>query len=356
MISHRILLPLLLSFAVANAFAQDPKWADHQLVRYIVTGHFNPSVVLNLDNNGDILLAMRDGITLEELQNSGPTFNDSQIFLLAVSDLLAKVDGKYHPRLRFLSKEQTGVLRQASKKAAAAILADTRASWQKLAQAIKQSGRQAQAYAIMHAYVLDGLSWLLFEQDKLVPPRRLGKKHAWAGEMWALTPKRAGAGGGTRYRSGDYALSAYWDPDTYERIGKITAQGKSLRAMFEAIKAKGAVADAQLLQLGMSWGLLNKDGKLAVAVIEQKTGDPVYDAAVEATEALAKSVIARLDLDALKKGLASETNESALVIAYHEVMWDLADALVSEGLFKRPQVADKDAMLAPVLFVLHDSE
>lgn len=356
MILRRLCLLLVLVSVMPQSLAREAKWADHQLVQYVAVGHLNPTSVLNMDNNGDILVAMRKGVTLEEIREAGLSFNNSQIFLLGIADLIAKVDGKYVPRIAFLEPAQTAAVREHSKIAAKKILAQTRDSWRKLAETIEQSGHQDHAYAIMYAYVLDGLSWLVFERGGQLPKRRTGKNKAWAGHIWALTPKREGAGGGTRIRGGNYALSAYLSEKTRPKMLEIFANAKRLRAMFDALREKGAVGDAELLKLGISWGMLNKEGKPAVAVLEQTAGNAVYDAAVATAEVLAKSVLEHLDLEALQKVLGTKTTKSALVMAYHEVMWDLADELENAGLFKHPAPLNESGRLTPYLFLLHDTD
>ncbi len=106
----RIELLLLLTFIlVKTGFTQldfKENIEDYNNVCFCDVGLVHPYTILKMDNNKEIVLALKKGKTLSELKNMGIQFNASQIKLLTLSGLVTKKDSTYTTAIPIFTKSE----------------------------------------------------------------------------------------------------------------------------------------------------------------------------------------------------------------------------------------------------------
>jgi hypothetical protein len=60
------------------------------------------------------------------------------------------------------------------------------------------------------------------------------------------------------------------------------------------------------------------------------------DEALAVAAAVAESTVHHIDVPQIKKIYGFRSDEEALIVSYHEMMWELMDALERQGLLQRP--------------------
>jgi hypothetical protein len=164
---------------------------DYRVVQYISSAGYHPISIMLLDNNGDLLMACRQGNTREQLQEMNIHVKDSQIRLLEVYDLLSVEDGVLKTAFPILDPEQIGRIRAITKKAAPGLAEKLTADVTALVNLLGKSGYGKNAYSILFAYIVDGMIWSDFRDKELSTPTRIDAEHPfWAGEVWAFYPRR----------------------------------------------------------------------------------------------------------------------------------------------------------------------
>jgi hypothetical protein len=100
--------------------------------------------------------------------------------------------------------------------------------------------------------------------------------------------------------------------------------------------SKGSLKDPALIKMMQPYGLTNTNGQLTIPVIHEKSGDPVYTAALAISHEIAKEMIAIVHTPKFTHLLKKSDPAKAIVIGYHEYMWELLSYLESEGIISKP--------------------
>ena len=151
-------------------------FAQYEVNCYCTTAAQSPESIVRLDNNGDILLALVQGQTREQLRQQGFSFNESQIRLLEDWRLVSEKNDILRSTIPILTPDQTRQLRESMRERARVIGGETREDIGAITRELDSSGREGNAYAILFSYVLDGLVWKGFEEKGLLQQRNSAQK------------------------------------------------------------------------------------------------------------------------------------------------------------------------------------
>lgn len=337
----------ILSFTVLfsfRTFAQQPdivnenrEFSDYRVIQYISGTGPGPKNIMDLDNNGDILLACISGKTNEQLRAEGIEFAESQIQLLKSYRLLRKDGGILQTTFPIIDEDKTQRLRKYTKAIAFKLTESLRLDVAKLTGLLKSIHRENNTYSILFSYVIDGLIWTRFSEKGLTKEREITTETPfWDGEVWAIYPPRDFSSGTNSISDQGISLNVNWSEQTIPKMKPFVSDWKNLLKMFEDYVEKGKVEDQNAIEVFAPFNLFDSSGCFTIPIIEEKEGNPLYDISSSISEILSGRVTELVDLGELQESFGFRDEEQTLIIVYHELMWDLIDNLEETGLIKKP--------------------
>lgn len=94
-----------------------------------------------------------------------------------------------------------------------------------------------------------------------------------------------------------------------------------------------------------------------VPVIHERSDNPFYESSLKLSNKLANEVLKQLSLSNLTGKYGLINKEQALIIVYHELMWDILEAVEKLGLFTKPAIIAKpdqgsDSNITDLVFIV----
>ncbi len=344
----------------AGATAQETpeKLSDFEVHQYVASAGFSPASLMELDSNDEILLACREPRTREELMTANIEFIESQIVLLRSMRMLKLEGDRLETLVPRLDGEDAARVRSAAAAAVPDLLAGMREEVEQIRDELAAEGFGDHAYAVIFSYILDGMVWDFFEEYKEVLPRKISvSRPHWAGVLWGIHPPRAFSTTTRSVSGSDLFFKIGRSSPEAAALTEVAEDWRDLREALRKIAAGELAADQELHAKLRGWKLVDEAGEPAVPVIVEKPGRTIFEIAQRLTERLVADVLEKIDLEGLGEELGMARREQTLVVTYHEVMWDLMEAMEREGILERPLVfADPDgaesADVAAAVFVV----
>ncbi len=323
-----LLLPLLAAALLAipaPSEAQTPvrPYDQWEATQFIAVSGRQPEDFVRTDNNWEILYHLRTPHTLSALREEGVECTDSQVLLLEAGGLIRRTDGKWASTIPILDQEQTRALREQSKGISASMYEKTKADFTALTQAVREMGFADNTLSLVFSYLLDGRMW-----TKLVLFDEIDSHAGWSGCYWILYEPREGIKFGTNGFGNMDLILTYID-------SAVSPSAGDMDRLAEEIAACGKPTDPRLISQLKPYGLVDDDGILLFPVIRNG-----QDAFHRITKRLVESITTELKNHTAsvseRYGIADE--KVAMVVLYHEVMWDLMDNLLQERILSLPAI------------------
>lgn len=339
-------LPLLAAFALtcSPAAAQEgfiplEKWDNTTFCSYT---DLHPMQAVRADNNWQVLRALRGGGTSRELFERGIPCTRSQLLLLETLHLLVRTDeGTLQTAVPMLDSLATSRLRHAAAATAAAMYGGLEPELRAFADELAREGFGENTFSILFSYVLDGTIWDEFERREIV---RYDEDAAagWSGCLWFSYPRSEAFRPGTNSLSWDgrHALHVNWadgDPAFARRIYRDDVQRFFRQTLANETPDDAAVRAAR--ELGLLEGT-----RMTVPVI--RNSGPLARRTSRLTGALCEEFLRRTDVQRVRELTGCEPTD-ALLIYYHEVMWQLSERLLAGGIVRLPRLFADPAHAAP---------
>ena len=321
-----LFLVLALSSVCSVAKAQIPvrPYGQWEATQFVAVSVHQPEDYVTLDNNWEILYNLRTPHTLGELRGMGVKCSDSQLLLLKVGGLISKAKGKWQTTIPILDQEQTRSLRSFSEEVAGSMYAKTKSDFISLTQTIHdEMGFKDNALSLIFSYLLDGRMW-----TKLVLFDDIDSHFGWSGCYWVLYEPRTDLACGTNSYGEQDLILTYVNSD-------IVPNDSIMERYAEEIAEFGKITDTQLVSRLKPYGLVDDKGDVLIPIIkrQQDRFHQITDKLVDAISAELKSNCNSL---ATRYGIKDE--KVAMVILYHEVMWNLVDKLIQDQIIAIPSI------------------
>jgi hypothetical protein len=322
----------------AESSADSLDFSQYEFSQFVVSAGLLPQNVINLDNNGAIVLLCRNGRTREEIQAYDSCLAESQLVLMEQIRVLDHDGDTYKTAFPILDRKETVRLRATTAKAAIKMADELKDEIRQFSDILSKSGRQKNAFTILFSYVMDDLVWDIWEKKGVLPVREItAEKPFWAGVVWAIRPPRDFSCGTNTISDQGVALKVNWSQPAMPKMMPFVSDWKNLVAMLDDYIQYGKVVTESAKEVFAPFDLFDKDGEFTIPLITEKQGDPLYDQCRRMAETIANRVPSILDLPAIVKDFSFRDKNQALVIAYHELMWDMLDVLSNSGLASRPK-------------------
>jgi len=336
---------------------------DYRIVQFISSPGRYPINVMRLDNNGDVLLACREGKTKKQLEEMNIPVNDSQIHLLEVYDLLSVEDDVLKTSIPVLDREQIGAIRSNTKTAAVKLADAVKDDVTRIVNLLVASGRQNNAYSILFAYIVDGMIWSDFRNMDLSVPREINAEHPfWAGAVWAFYPPREYSCGTNTWTKGRFLFVMNWTGSANDRLGVFYRAMRELDDdAFIHFMKEGYTRDAPVIEAFAPFGIFDESGKLLIPTIVQNENNELHRMSRGISKKIAENTQRLLDLKKLQVDYGFRDIRETVVVVYHELMWDLMDEFVARDIIEKPVLfADPEnaalTSIADIMFVVHREE
>ena len=95
----------------AQIVADTLGFGDFEIIQFATVASWSPESAMELDNNGELVLACRQGLTRDQLGERGIEFAESQIWLLTMLRVLDEEDGELRTAIPLLDPVDTAKLR-----------------------------------------------------------------------------------------------------------------------------------------------------------------------------------------------------------------------------------------------------
>jgi len=309
----------------------------YQIVQYASVSRYGPQNIMRFDNNGDILLACREGLHEDDLKGRGVSFSQSQLALLETYRLVARSSDTLRTLIPLLDSVQTSELRQRSAQIAEMVCESTEGPVRALKEHLEQIKRERNAYSIIFSYVVDGLVWRRLEELGVVRKREIGgETPLWAGEVWGLYRPRDFNCGTNRISDQGISMNVNWSQATIPKMMPFVADFKNLIQMFNDYIAFGRVKDPAAKEVFAPFDLFDRNGLLTIPVIREYQSDSLYNRCIVLSEQIVQLVLKSLDTQSMRKRFDFKDESQTAVVVYHEIMWDLMDAYEMKGCLKKP--------------------
>jgi len=328
-----VLMFVLLLFAFSDALLSQ----TYDYSCYCAATGPTPDNIVQLDNNEQLLLALTRPQTLAQLKEGGLAFSQSQIRLLLDWQLLEKKEGVYRTTFPILDAQKTMALRQRMHQLAATASGQFADSIAALKGILAKLGREKSAYTIFFSYVLDNLVWEQWESKKILKEHENTVEHPfWSGTFWANTPKREFFCGTNSIADKGYSLKVNWAPQAIPLMKPFVSDMKNQIKMFDEFVSQGKVTDPSAIAAFKPFCIFDAAGCPTVITIIESPDDPLYKCCLEFAKIISAKVLDDIKTGNFKDLAGCTDEESALVIAYHEWMWEFLDECEKKGLLEKP--------------------
>jgi len=307
-------------------------WDNWEDICYCTMNNsYHPSSIVSADNNLQLLLSLKNGLTRKQLDSLKIPYIRSQLLLLESYHLMSKTDGIYKTTIPILDSEQTTQLRKQSLFTANEIYPEIEKECRDFVEYLANQNRLNNAYSILFSYVLDGLIWKQFEKEGIV--EEWDTTGIWSGNYWFLTPKRIFDCGGTNSMTKEnFAFKWNW---SYSEKVTDGLWDKNIETLFPLAQGN-SIPDKEIINEFADYGFFDKDSRLTIPVINEKENNELHLLSLKIIDRLLLTFKAKTDFEQLKTLYKFSNISETVVVFYHEVLFDLMDLLIEKQIIELP--------------------
>lgn len=305
----------------------------------------HPITLIKQDNNWELVAAFRGGKTLKEIENLCIKYTEKQVENLKKFNFIEQKGDKYYSLVPILGEEEMKKLRSQTKTIAKDMVNEIENDFDILSDIFKKKGFENNTFTYFFSYVLDDIVWDIFEKNNQLPERELGEiKANWAGLLWYSRPARSFSCGTNKYSNNNISLMINW---SYNQKKKFNAYEEVYSFLSDYLK-NGKCSNKKLITKFFENGIVNKKGNLKVPVIETQKKDELHNISHILAQKIANFSMNKVDYSQMQKDFFINKKQDAIIIIYHEIMYDILDILEQKNKLKKPKLFDnsKEANLS----------
>ena len=297
----------------------------------------SPSNVIKLDNNWELLLSLIRPKTIGTLDSINIKHTGSQLKLLEEWSLIKKGEIDYRTSIVILDSVKTNSLRSLTKKLSLQLTNVIKPKIVELSSQLKKINREENVYSILFSYVIDGMVWDYLEEEQLVNPRKISLESPfWDGEFWSLYPKRDFYCGTNSISDKGYSIKVNWSeeaiPNMIPFVTRFDLQEKMLSNLIE----KGRLIDKEAFSEFGKFNFFDEKGLFTAPVIVENEQNPIYAISQEISENIVRFIKTQINVEIAMKKYGLRNTSQAIIVLYHEMIWDIMDSLVKMEIIEKP--------------------
>jgi hypothetical protein len=319
-----ILWLLSIGFWLIPAWGQAPPsdLRDWELICFCSGRDKGPDEIVREDTNGQILFAARRGTTRQRLKDNHIEFSESQIDLLVSWRLLAEQGGQLKTQMPILGPDEMTRLRAVLHVQAVELGGSLLPDIKTFVSLLNQRGYRDEAYTIVFSYLLDNLVWDDFDQRHVLPSMEItADRPFWSGALWAVYPRRGAPGTNTRPYGG-WTLSVMWTQPVQPLLAPLY-RSSLVEPFLADLEKLGSVSDPGIRSQMLALGIVAADGKPTVPIIREVNSDAVFASSRAIAHKVSEGMLRAAQSPDLFALAGTGDRGVALIVAYHEFMWEL---------------------------------
>lgn len=350
----RIILIIILNVFIFSLLAQNYDKDDFRKICFCTYGVAHPYSILNLDNNWDLLFALENGKSLKELDSLSIDYTQSQIKMLELWNLIEKTDRKYYTTIPVIYSNETKRIREQTKAYAQEIVTLIKDDYKDLTAVLNKKKLSKNSFSIFFAFVLDDLVWQHLREDSLITRNKITKENPfWDGTMWLIQPEREFSCGTNSIGYENYYLSLNWNGNLNIEFPDY----KILKLMLKDYKELGKINNPDVIKALKQYQFFDEKGELLLPVIEGDSTNKIYMQSEKISKKVANYLKEKIDFGIVTYYYPTITKQQAMLIIYHEIMWDILDIIEKNGQLNKPKAFRdlqnaKDEDLKDLIFIL----
>lgn len=303
------------------------------------TTKFTPNSILEMDNNWEIVQALIQPKTTSQLDTMGIKYSSSQLELLEDWSIISKSGDNYQTALLIFDSTRTSELRKYSVLLSKNLVPEISDDIKRVKNVLKKMNREKNIFSILFSYILDGMVWDYLEADSISPNSEItSKRPFWAGEFWILYPKRSFSCGTNSISDKGYSIKVNWSENAIPRMKPFVTRWDILENILNDLIRAGRVENKDAIDVFGPYNFFNEKGEFSVPVIYETDNNELYLLSKSISDKVNKFLISEPDLKYLEDSFGFKSNAQALIILYHEMLWDILSLLESEKLINRPLI------------------
>jgi len=339
----RHLLPILILILAASLFQpllpQDsqksktasPSFNEYQFVaRGKMSGQrgARPNQIVQMDNNGEILLSCIKPQTTDQLKAMGITFSLSQLELLFDWNLLVfnRKDNTYKTTIHIYGPEKASAIRSHVYSAVLQLASTLNTDLLSLKSFLEKTHQEKSLFSILYAYILHDYSMRQFGPEIYQKPQLSAEFPFWNGFAWAIYPIK-------KFSIGVTVLPA--NNNKVFLVSSPVVPGPELKQLLSFVKDASVdekVDDPELRKIFSNYGVCNDLGELTVPVFEgewltslENMAKQVYDHSIKLVESMEMKTI-----------LGMKAQAQAAMFIHYEIRFAFLNHILEKGLIASP--------------------
>jgi len=162
----------------------------------------------------------------------------------------------------------------------------------------------------------------------------------WSGALWAVYPRREAPGTNSRSYGG-WSLWVMWTQPVQPLLAPLY-RSSLVEPFLSDIEKSGTVSDPDVRSQMLALGILAADGKPRVPIIREVDSDAVFSSSRAIAHKISEGMLRATQAPGLLALTGARDRGVALIIAYHEFMWELLAYLEkTEVVFPPPILSAK---------------
>ncbi|MCK4661440.1 MAG: hypothetical protein KAT68_01135 [Bacteroidales bacterium] len=328
----RKILTVILLIIFNNVFSQN-KMNDYEKYYYCMVGYLHPQRVIESHNNWDLLNTLADGKTLSELDELGVTYSKKQLDILQLLNFVKKQDEKYYSTVCILNEEKTKKMRSETFKMATEIVNQISKDYSIFQGILLKQGFENNTYTVFFSYIMDNLVWDELEKQNYKTMRELTPEQPfWSGNVWFVNPKRNFSCGTNSITENGSRANLNWSRNS----GVSFNNYNSLSLMIDDYKKHQRITDEKNKEFLMTYGLCREDGSITFPIIRNDSLDEINSISKNIAQTIINYLIKEIDFSSIMSQYGIQTKTEAIVILFHEIMWDILDIMEENKQIKKP--------------------
>ena len=328
----KILLLLSLVLLLGDIYGQNAN--DFELICYC-SGYETPHSVVSYDNNLQLILLFKDGLTLKHLDSLQIPYTKSQIKLLKLFNLIKQENKVFYSNIAILENENAIELRKYSKSIAEKIIPFIETDLLELNRHLNSINRSENAFSITFSYVLDGLIWKEFEAKGITKPIEDIENSPWNGHFWMLESKRS-SGFGTNTYSDSSVTIAITNGAPYRLTKSFYKEREIRKLLLNDIKLYNKVIDERVLRAFKEFKIFDSNGEVTIPIIYENNQNALYSLSKRISHQICNKTLELVELNEIIEKYNFSDNEQAVIVMYNEIMWELLEIILEKGIMDIP--------------------
>ena len=327
------LIVIVIFAFISNSIFSQTKMKDYDDNCFCGYSEKHPFQIINEGNNWDILVALKDGKTLEELKKTGIDFTQKQIEGLQTLNFIDKKGEKYKTLITIINEKETNEIRARTKEIAKKIVPKIQSDFSFFSKNLKEQGYENNVFTVFFSYIMDNIVWDKFEAKNIIPNQDLTvEKPIWNGTIWFIYPKRKFSCGTNSSSEENISAAVNWSDTSKLSLTKIV----DYEAMLKDLKKNNKITDTINIRKLKQYDICDINGNLKVPFLKKDSTNNFYICCNKIADKIFNYLITEVDFSSIEKKYNIQSKGDAIVILYHDIMWDILDIMEENGQIKKP--------------------